>query len=203
MDSNKNEIRDIKVILLGENGVGKTSIINRYINDEFNPDGENETIGATFLVKELRRSNIIYNLRIWDSTGQEKFHSVTKLFIKGSNIIILVYSINSRESFDNLNFWYSSIKDIMEENNFILAIVASKNDLKDEEVISEEEGKKYAEDKKAIFRTVSAKEDGPGINKLFDILLDELTQINYESRTESYRLEKRKLKNKTKKQHFC
>ena len=91
----------------------------------------------------------------------------------------------------------------MEGNNYILAIIASKNDLRNEAVVSEEEGKIFAEDKKAIFRSVSAKEDGQGINKLFDILIDELSQTNFESITQSYVLHKKHLKKRKKQQRLC
>ena len=73
-DDEKIETKDVKVIILGENGVGKTSIINRYVNDEFNPNNVSETLGSTFSMKEIKKLNIIYKLKIWDSTGQEKYH---------------------------------------------------------------------------------------------------------------------------------
>ena len=86
---------------MDENGVGKTSLINRCINDEFDSNKENETLGASFSVKEIKKYNNVYTLKIWDNIGQEKYHSLTKLFIKGLNTIKLVYSIDSRESFNN------------------------------------------------------------------------------------------------------
>ena len=194
------ESKDVKIILLGENGVGKTSIINRYIRNEFNPKNDTEALDSTFSLKEVKKSNIIYKLKIWDSTGQEEYHSVTKLFIKGSNIILLVFSLDSRESFEHLNYWYSLIKEILENDKYILAIIASKNDLKNEQVVSEDEGIKFAEDKKAFFRSVSSKEDGQGIVKLFDMLIDELSQTNFESLSESHFLHKKNLKKRRRQQ---
>ena len=79
------------MILLVENEVEKTSIINRYINNEFNPDIQNETFGSNYFIKAIKKKNINYRLKIWDTNGQKKFHSVTKLFIQDSNIIFLVY----------------------------------------------------------------------------------------------------------------
>ena len=106
--------KDVKVIILGETGVGKTSIINRFINDEFNPDNDIETLGSTFFRKSIKRQNTVYKLQIWDSIGQEKYHSITRLFIKGSNIVLLVYSIDSRESFEELNHWLNILKAILD-----------------------------------------------------------------------------------------
>ena len=200
-EKNQFETKEVKVILLGETGVGKTSIINRFITNEFITE-DTITLGSSFFTKEIKKQNINYKLKIWDTTGQEKFHSVTNLFIKGSNIIILVYSVNSLNSFEELNYWYKSLKRNLEGDNHILAIVGNKIDLKNEVVISEDEGKKFAENKNAVFKLVSAKEDPKGINKLFDKLLEELSQIDFESRTESYIIKKKSIKKK-KKQKCC
>ena len=195
------ELKEIKIILLGENGVGKTSIINRYINNEFRPETENVTLGSNCFQKDIKKNKDIYRMRIWDTTGQEKFHCVTQLFIKGSNIVLLVYSVDSIESFQKLTYWYDSMKDFLEEGKYILCIVANKNDLEEESVVTEEEGKKYAEEKNAIFKSVSAKEGGDCINNLFDKLIDELIKIDYVSITKSYRLQKKHVKGKKKDKH--
>ena len=192
------EEKDVKVILLGETGVGKTSIINRFINNKFEEKNEIETLGPTFLKKDIKKGNIIYKLQIWDSIGQEKYHSITRLFIKGSNIVLLVYSIDSRQSFERLNQWYSSITNILDITKYKLGIVASKSDLRNEEVVSDEEGKELAKNMCATFRPVSSKENNNSVNLLFDIMIDELSKINFESRTESYVLSKKNLKKKKK-----
>ena len=192
------EEKDVKVILLGETGVGKTSIINRFINNKFEEKNEIETLGPTFLKKDIKKGNIIYKLQIWDSVGQEKYDSITKLFIKGSNIVLLVYSIDSRQSFERLNQWYSSITNILDITKYKLGIVASKSDLRNEEVVSDEEGKELAKNMCATFRHVSSKENNNSVNLLFDIMIDELSKINFESRTESYVLSKKNLKKKKK-----
>ena len=110
--------------------------------------------------------------------------------------------MDSLNSFEQLNYWYSSIKQSIEGENHILAIVGNKMDLKNSMVVSEEESRKYAENKNAIFKLVSAKEDPKGINKLFDKLLEELSQINFESMTQSYIIRKKNIKKK-KKQKGC
>ena len=174
-DDGNEEKEPIKIILLGDSGVGKTNIILRYLKNEFNQNSTS-TIGTTFGVKELYRNNIAYNLNIWDTTGQEMYRSVTKLFIQGAKIVILVYCINRKNTFESLNFWFDSINEVCGEN-IIVAIVANKTDLFDQgdedgDFISEEEGQKYAEEKKAIFKSVSAKIDKKGIDSLFDQVLD-------------------------------
>ena len=179
MSVTKNE-KQIKVILLGDSGVGKSCIINRYINNAYDPNIES-TLGSNACTKLVEKKSISYILNLWDTTGQEKYHSITNLFIKGSNIVILVYSIDSLSSFKGLDFWYKSVNEKLEGDNFVLAVVGSKSDLieEEEEVVSEEEAKKFAKEKNAIFKLVSSKEDPEGINNLFDTLLDELIKNDY------------------------
>ena len=172
--------KDIKIILLGESGVGKTSIIYRYYKNLFNPYLM-PTFKASFVIKKLEKKNITYKLNIWDTTGQEKYHSVTKLFINGSQIAILVYAIDNDDSFKKLDYWYKTIKENCSEN-VILAIVGSKydlfNSLDEKEIVSDDEAENYARGKNAIFKLVSAKEDKNGIDSLFDEVMNEYIKKN-------------------------
>ena len=208
MDAKENE-KEIKVILLGDSGVGKTCIINRYINDEFNPNSKT-TLGSNASSKVIKRGQVSYILNLWDTTGQEKYHSITNLFIKGSNIVVLVYSIDLLLSFKGLDYWYKSVQEKLGGNKYVLAVVGSKSDLiknEEEEEVSEEEAKKFAEEKNAIFKLVSSKEDPEGINNLFDTLLDELIKKNYlnEIENENYVITRKNLvnKEKAKKKNRC
>jgi len=202
MSDKKFERVEVKVILLGESGVGKTSIINRYMNNEFS-ENEESTIGSTFVSKELIRGNVKYKLNIWDTTGQERYHSVTNLFIKGSQIVILVYSIDSKVSFQGLDYWYSSLGNNINGEDYILAIVGNKCDLVDNEAVSEDEAMKYAEDKNAIFKLVSAKEMPQGIDDLFENLLDESISRNYILNCNEDFDNKKKIVKQKKKKSFC
>ena len=187
--------KEIKVILLGDTGVGKTSIINRYINNKFDPDNDN-TLSSSFSTKEVIKNDVLYILNLWDTIGQEKYNAITNILIKGSNIVILVYSVDSFSSFENIDFWYNSVKDILQEDKYILAIVGNKSDLinEDESIVSEEEARNFAKGKNAYFKLISAKEDQDGINSLLDILLEELLRLNYVTVTESYVIKRSKHK---------
>ena len=191
--------KEIKVILLGDTGVGKTSIINRYINNKFDPDNDN-TLSSSFSTKEVIKNDVLYRLNLWDTIGQEKYNAITNILIKGSNIIILVYSVDSFSSFENIDFWYNSVKDILQEDKYILAIVGNKSDLikEDEAVVSEEEARNYAKGKNAFFKLISAKEDQDGIKSLLDILLGELLRLNYVTVTDSYVIKRSKHKDSEK-----
>ena len=187
--------KEIKVILLGDTGVGKTSIINRYINNKFDPDNDS-TLSSSFSTKEVIKNDVLYRLNLWDTIGQEKYNAITNILIKGSNIVILVYSVDSLSSFENIDFWYNNIKDILQEDKYILAIVGNKSDLinEDESLVSEEEARNFAKGKNAYFKLISAKEDQDGINSLLDILLEELLRLNYVTVTESYVIKRSKHK---------
>ena len=212
------EENDLKIILLGESGVGKTSIILRYYKDLFDPNLQS-TIGSTFIKKSLVKNNIKYNMNIWDTSGQEKYHSVTKLFIREASIAILVYAINNAESFKKLDFWIKAVKDICDENA-ILAIVGNKFDLiyafdnenenkdENEKYVPEEEAKKFAEEKNVMFKLVSAKSDGKGIDSLFDELLNKyiakvLTKTSDNKNKNNAKLENNKKTKNNKKNGCC
>ena len=184
MEKEKEE-NGIKVILLGGSGAGKTKIILSYMKDKFTLDENSfSTFGSTFVVKELKRGNTIYKLNIWDTTGQEKYSSVTKLFIKDANVVILVFSIDDKVSFYELDYWYKLALEACEiDNNPIFAVVANNAHLfeecdEDKEFITEWEGEEYANRINAIFRAVSVKYDRKGISQLFDDLLDEYIKRN-------------------------
>ena len=200
MDDSDKDGKGVKIILLGESGVGKTSIINRYLNDEFASDSLS-TLGSYTSKKVVTKNKSKYLLDIWDTSGQEQYHSITNLFINGSDIVILVFSIDSKSSFTGLNFWYNSVKEKLGNDNYILAIVGSKSDLFSEEQVSEEEAKKFAKERNAIFKLVSAKMDVKGINNLFDSLMDEFVG-NSNNKKESEKIKVSKTK-KIKKKRFC
>ena len=176
----------IKVILLGESCVGKTNIILRYVNDVFMVKSLS-TIGSTYIEKDLKRNNDIYKLHIWDTSGQERYHSVTKLFVKKSDIVLLVYSIENIQSFNNLDYWYKEVNNLCGDN-FILGIAGNKYDLFDDdsiERIPDEEAMKYAKEKNAIFKLISAKQDKKGIDSLFDQLFDAYIKKNRSNNIEN------------------
>ncbi len=110
--SNVNAI-SCKVVLLGESGVGKTSIISRYISDSFQSSSM-ATTGASFAAKTMEFENHNKNLKfeIWDTAGQEKYRALTKIFYKDASIAILVYDITRKESFDEIkNYWTEQLKE--------------------------------------------------------------------------------------------
>lgn len=175
-EQDNNEEKELKVILLGECGVGKTNIILRYLKDEFNEDTITTT-NSTYTMKTVKKDDTTYRLNVWDTAGQEKFRSITKMFLQDASIIMLVYSITDKLSFKNLEFWY---KTIIENcgTDIVIAIVGNKHDLYLDQEVDEEEAKNFAENKNAIFKVVSAKEGRVTIDQLFELALDKYIEKN-------------------------
>ena len=158
--NNEDEENEIKVILLGEAGVGKTNLINRATGQDFNPFSK--TTGSSSFSKmivNVRNKN--FEINLWDTIGQEQFRQLTKLFYNNSKIVIFVYDITSHKSIDELkNYW---VKDIESKlgNDIIKGVVANKIDLYLEEEVKEDEGEEFAKSIDAKFLTISAKTDNP------------------------------------------
>ena len=173
----------IKITLLGNPGVDKTKIISRYIDDVYE---ENNTpnIGANYSEKIINKNGKEYELNIWDTSGQEKFHALNKHFYKDAYIIILVYDITSQESLEHLKtIWYPDLLKYGEKYT-ILAVVGNNCHLyKGDRLADENYAKDFAKEIGATFHLVSAK-SGEGINKLFDTVVDRFLspefQIKYE-----------------------
>ena len=165
------EPESIKITLIGNSGVGKTSIINQYIDQTFD-EANAATIGANYSEKVITKNNKEYELNIWDTAGQEKFHAVGKHFYKDAYIVCLVYDITSQDSLEQLKtIWYPDIKKYGEKYT-ILAVVGNKSDLYENDNLADEnQAKEFAQSINAIFMLTSAK-TGDGIEKLFDTLVD-------------------------------
>ena len=171
-------IRNIKIALIGDSGVGKSSIALRFTNNEFD-SSYISTGGAAYSNKIIKKFGETLQLDIWDTAGQERYRSLGKSFYKDAFIVLLVYDITRQESFDNLkNIWYVELERNGEEKP-IIAIVGNKIDQYEKEnTVNEEEAKKYAGSVNAIFKVVSAK-NGDNINDLFNRCLDAYYNLNY------------------------
>ena len=142
----KEEEQEIKIILVGEPYTGKTSLINTAIGLKFEENKEMSTATANFVPKEFIIDGKKYLTNLWDTIGQEKFRSLTKIFIKDSKIVVFVFDITNKNSFKELNFWMNTIEEILGVDA-ILGIAANKQDLYDKEQVKEEEIKKFSDEK--------------------------------------------------------
>jgi small GTP-binding protein len=193
----------IKVTLIGESSVGKTSIINRYTRDAFTQELES-TLGANYSQKKIERHGKKIRLDLWDTAGQEKYRAIGRHFYKDSYIVCLVYDITNKESFERIKtIWYPELKEHGEKTK-ILALVGNKIDKYLDEQVNEDDVKKYAEEINAINKRTSAME-GTNIEDLFNSLVDkylkEIAGMIIEE--EKIKIKKDDLKNDKQKKKGC
>ena len=128
-DSEKEQAK-FKLILIGEMNVGKTSLIQKFVFDNFGSDYE-ATIGVEFFSKTFKINADIVKIEIWGTAGSERFKSITKNYYKGAKGALIVYDITNKESFDKIEEWISQIKENSNKTNINMLIIGNKRDLDD------------------------------------------------------------------------
>ena len=159
----------LKVVLLGKSGVGKTAILDLFTNDIFN-ENLMFSLSAQFISKTiiLEELNQTIKFDLWDTSGNNRFRSLSKIFYHDANVICLCYDSTNKYSFKELkNYWHDKEIKIRVDNDPILVIVATKNDLYINQEVGDEEGKTFAKEINAIFQSTSAKSYF-GITSLFE-----------------------------------
>ena len=162
------DIMDLpKLVVMGESGVGKTCLIDRFIGKDFNSNTQatqcQSYITKTIKIPEIGKS---ITINIWDTVGQEKYRSFARIFYKDAKMAILVYDITRKNTFNEMkDWWYKDIKE-HGDPNIIIGIAGNQSDRYIEEHVQEQEGKKFAESVGAAFRLTSA-QNCNGINELF------------------------------------
>ena len=175
---------DAKVVLVGESGVGKTSIIKQFTSHSFDPDCQ-ASISSQFSSKVVNINGTKKAIRfdLWDTAGQEKYRSLAKIFYKDARIIIFVYEITNKKSFEGLqNYWYQQVNSSCLPN-VIFALVGNKNDLYNIAEVNEEEAMKWADSIGAIFQTTSALSN-TGIDVLFQLVGKKFLNPNFDYKSE-------------------
>ena len=157
-----------KLVFIGDPGVGKTCIISRFLKGTFDAE-QITTVGASYATKTIKISetNESLTLDIWDTAGQEKYRSLTRIFFQGAKLAILVYDITRKDSFENLkNVWLKELKDHADKN-VVLGVAGNKSDLYEKEEVPEQEAREFAKSIGAIFCLTSAQSNS-GIEELFE-----------------------------------
>jgi small GTP-binding protein len=157
-----------KVVLVGDTGVGKTSIIERYINNKYDENQKTTLVSSyTFKKIDIKKYNKSISLDIWDTAGQEVYRSLSKNFYLNASIGILVYDITRKASFESIrDYWHEQLKTFGEEK-MVFDIVGNKTDLFQKEEVPENEARDFAKSINAGFHLVSCK-DSVGIKDLFE-----------------------------------
>ena len=171
------EENEIKIIFLPSFGAGSTNIINVANGFSFNPN-ERATISNTFVTKNIIFKGKKYQLYLWDTSGKEIFRNLTKIFIRDSKIVIFIYDITSQNSFEELEYWIKTAKEILGDK-FIAGIMGNKIDLYNKNSVNKERAYEFAKSNKMKLKFVSAKNNSKGISNFIDELAyDYLSSIN-------------------------
>ena len=165
-----------ELILVGESGVGKTSIISRYLN--MYQEKTESTLGAYFSNKIVIIDGYKINFEIWDTAGQEQYRSINNLFYKDAHICILVYDITNKTSFNCLrDYWYEAVL-LHGRQDIIFGIAGNKSDLYEDEEVNEKEVEEFRSDIDACFKLTSAQVN-TSIDDIFYMLGEKYIQSNF------------------------
>ena len=167
------QLRRVKLLMLGDSGVGKSSLILRYTADSFNPSLVG-TVGVNFKSRKEIIDGEAVQVQVWDTAGQEHFHKITTSYYKGANGIVLVYDVSDKRSMDNVEYWVKNIKAHASDSVHV-ALVGNKTDLrKDQEkngnCSDPEAGKEFAQRYGVPYFETSAK-DAINVNEAFKTLV--------------------------------
>ena len=135
-----------KIIVIGDSGVGKSCLTTQAVRNNFE-EFYTATVGFEFLTFNMRINNNVLKLQIWDTCGQEVYKSLISNFYRNSSLALILYAINSRESFQHAETWLNDLKSQANPNVRVF-LVGNKSDLENERVITKEEGEKFKEEKK-------------------------------------------------------
>ena len=203
MKNNKNKLETISIIMVGDTSVGKSTLMKKFVTGNFSiclaP-----TLGVELYKKEVTINKKLYVYRIWDTCGQERFRSLSKSYFNSADGIMLLFDLNSLESFENLNIWFNSIKECSCQD-IPLVIVGTKSDLEqkvDEESINKLNFEGYLDDDKKVFKC-SAKDD-VGVEEPFLELADKIINKGKPKKNDKkIKITKGENKNKDEKKKEC
>lgn len=149
--------REVKVVLLGDTGVGKSSLVLRFVTNNFKPYSES-TIGASFMSKMIMVDGKPIKFQIWDTAGQEKYHSLAPMYYRGAAAAIIVYDITRSNTFKTLKNW---VEELMAQGppDIAIAIAGNKADLADQREVESSAAAAYAQEIGAMYLETSAKDD--------------------------------------------
>ncbi|KAJ7570582.1 hypothetical protein O6H91_01G127200 [Diphasiastrum complanatum] len=153
-----------KLVLLGDMGAGKSSLVLRFVKGQFF-EYQESTIGAAFLTQTVAVNDATVKFEIWDTAGQERYHSLAPMYYRGAAAAIIVYDISNLDSFARAKKW---VQELLQQGNanLVMALAGNKADLSSKRKVETEEGKAYADENQLFFMETSAK-TAQNVNELF------------------------------------
>jgi len=167
-------ITTLKLLIIGESGVGKSSLLLRFTDDTFDPEVA-ATIGVDFKVKTMSINGNPVKLAIWDTAGQERFRTLTPSYYRGAQGVILVYDVTSRPTFQKLEMWLGEVDAYANRPGMVKMLVANKIDNKKDRVITRDDGLKFARKHSTLFIECSAR-TADGVATAFEELVEKIIQ---------------------------
>lgn len=174
MENNNNN--EIKAIIIGSSGVGKTNLMNTCAGDDFNPNSTSN-MNCTFRQVSFNIKNKNYIINLWDTAGQEVYKSISKIFYKKAEIVIFVFDITKKKSLIEIDDWIKIVKEEL-GNNFICGLIGNKIDLFLDQKVSEEEAKEFAKKRGMQCQLVSAKTSPNKFKEFLKKLITEPISVN-------------------------
>ncbi len=193
--NNTNNTLIYRVIVVGDANTGKTNILLRYTDNAFS-ENISYTIGVDFRIKQVRYQDKNIKLQLWDTAGQDRYNAIIKLYYRGAHVMLMVYDITDISSYHHIQKWHS--ESYSETEKAIKILVGNKLDYSEIRGISYNDALSYADSIGVPYIETSAK-TGENVDKLFELILDELLKINSVTKTEIMKEKKVVLVEKTKK----
>ncbi|KAK5939193.1 Ypt/Rab-type GTPase Rab7 [Knufia obscura] len=163
----------LKVIILGDSGVGKTSLMNQYVNKKFSTSYK-ATIGADFLTKEVTVDDRIVTLQLWDTAGQERFQSLGVAFYRGADCCVLVYDVNSPKSFETLDSWRDEFliqASPRDPDSFPFVVLGNKVDMGEERrMITQKRAHAYCQQRGQMPYFETSAKDNVNVEQAFEVI---------------------------------
>lgn len=163
----------VKITLLGEKNVGKTSLVYRYIENKFR-ESYKATLGVNLLKKDMDVDGNSVSAQVWDLGGQESFRSLRKLYLEGSNGALVMFDLTERKTFDKLNEWIESFRESRGEQPIVL--IGNKSDLENQRKVTDKEASNFAKDNNIELILTSAK-TGQNVEEAFIKLTRRILEI--------------------------
>ena len=167
----------VKVVLVGESGVGKTNIMSKYLKNEFHEDSK-ATVGVEFGAKQFTVEGHVIKAQIWDTAGQERYKAITSAYYKGAKGAFIVYDITRKNTFDSVSRWVSDLTATADKKISII-LIGNKSDLEDQRQVTKEMGEEKANQLQVAFLETSAM-SGENLEKGFQMMINEIYKKNHE-----------------------
>jgi small GTP-binding protein len=165
----------LKLILIGDSGVGKTNFLGQFVRNKFHPESKT-TIGVEFALKTLRVKDKLVRAQIWDTAGQERYRAITTSYYRGVVGAMILYDITSSRSFNSVQRWLDELR-VNSEPGVVVMLIGNKTDNEGGRSVTATEGKNFAQKEGMMFMETSAKE-GFNVSEAFSQLVDHLLEVH-------------------------